>query len=259
MSLVLFENISPGIGKITFNRPAKLNALNFELAKDFNEIVQSLRLNETLKVIILTGAGRAFSAGGDYEMLSACLEKAQVANQSDMLTFYESFLSILNLNIPLIAAVHGDAIGGGLCLACACDLRVVAVDAKLGLAFSKLGLHPGMGGTLFLPRLVGYAKASELLLAAKVISGNEAKEIGLANYAEEADQVFKKSLELAEEIAGVSKVANKLCLQSLRPESILLRKVLQNEALLQSKTYAGEDFRIGLKAVMEKEVPKFIS
>jgi len=170
MPLVTHSTDSRGIVTITLNDEANLNAMSEEMAAEFSSLVGALRTNKTAQVIILCGAGRSFSAGGHLEMLDAKRSKSKDTNHSEMLSFYNSFLSILELKVPIIAALHGAAVGAGLCLACAADIRIAASNTKLGFTFLKLGLHPGMGGTFFVPRIIGRSAATELLLTGRIIT-----------------------------------------------------------------------------------------
>jgi enoyl-CoA hydratase/carnithine racemase len=162
MSLVETSVDPSGIVTITLNDETNLNAMSEEMADEFSNLVRSLKASGTAQVIILTGAGRSFSAGGHLAMLDAKRTRSKEENRSGMLKFYDSFLSILSLNVPIIAALHGAAVGAGLCLACAADIRIATEDTKLGFTFLKLGLHPGMGGTFLVPRIVGRSFATEL-------------------------------------------------------------------------------------------------
>lgn len=169
-----------GVATVTLNDPAKLNALNSAMAEDFGRVIDDLCDNcEDIGAVVLTGAGRAFSAGGDLAFLDARAADTPSRNSQLMRRFYESFLTVRRLPVPLIAAINGPAIGAGLCLALACDVRVAARDAKMGITFVNLGLHPGMGATHFLPALVGPQIASRMMLTGEVFDGDEAQRVGL--------------------------------------------------------------------------------
>lgn len=258
MSLVVFEEKEKGIGVITLKDPDNLNAMGEEMAADFRALVSEIQnRRDKLRVLVLTGAGRAFSAGGNLQMLKKKSELSGEENRRRMMLFYNSFLNILSLELPLIAAINGHAIGAGLCVASACDVRVVAENAKLGFTFTKLALHPGMGATFFLPRLLGYGRAAELLLTGRVISGKEAVSIGLASSAAPAEEVLSVALGIAEEISSCGPEATRQLLGSMRLQPETLVEALEREALCQSVNYASEEFMEGVTSVIEKRPAKF--
>ena len=145
----------PGDGRIaivTFNDPKKLNALNADMGEEFKVVVNQLceeADSENLGAVVLTGEGRAFSAGGDLKFLRDRATDTPTRNATIMRRFYERFLSVRRLPVPVVAAINGPAIGAGLAVALACDVRIAAADAKMGITFVGLGLHPGMGSTHF--------------------------------------------------------------------------------------------------------------
>ncbi len=240
MSKLKFER-KEKIGTLTLSSPENLNAMDEEMAKAFHAKVNELK-SEDLRVLILTGEGKAFSAGGNLEMLEEKTKLSKEENKKRMLDFYQSFLSVRDLHVPLIAAINGHAIGAGLCLALACDIRVVAKEAKLGLTFTKLGLHPGMGATWFLPQVAGRALASELLLTGRVIKGKEAASHQLSSEIHDAKDVVKRAREIAKEILSCGPQATKQLLESLRNGSASLDDTLTREAERQSDNYASDEF-----------------
>lgn len=246
-----------GIATITLNDEANLNAMSEEMAKDFSAVVADLKAKKNTRVVILTGAGKAFSAGGHLAMLEAKRALGGEENRAQMLTFYDSFLSILDLHVPLIAALHGAAVGAGLCLACACDIRIATKDAKLGFTFLKLGLHPGMGGTYFVPRIVGPSIATELLVSGRIISADEALRIGLVSKVCEKDSLMSEAEALAKEILSCGPKATAQLLETMRGDTAHLEAALAREAICQSVNYAGAEFAEGLAAVKEKRSPNF--
>jgi 2-(1,2-epoxy-1,2-dihydrophenyl)acetyl-CoA isomerase len=188
--------VADGIATVTLNRPEKLNAYTVEMGDAVVDAFARARADAAVRAVILTGAGRAFCAGVDLEHLkkhlsastseaSAMSGSAAGALRSPRLgeeDFLRKFpLELLHFPKPVIAAVNGPAIGVGVTMILPCDLRLAAEDAKLGLTFAKLGLLPGLGSTHLLPRLVGMAKALELVLTARVVTAFEAAEIGLVN------------------------------------------------------------------------------
>jgi enoyl-CoA hydratase/carnithine racemase len=258
MTLVKFEEYSPSIGKISLNDPTSLNAMGEEMAKDFSDLVKKLKdRTSQLRALIITGEGRAFSAGGRLEMLEAKTKLTSEENRLQMLNFYDSFLCIRELGVPLIAAINGHAVGAGLCVACACDLRIASQEAKLGFTFTKLGLHPGMGATYFIPRVIGYQKAAELLLTGDLITATEAERIGLVTKVVEKHDVIPQALSLAQKIESCGAEATRQLLESLRTSSGDLKSALAREALCQAINYSSEEFLEGVKAAQEKRPPRF--
>ncbi len=257
MPLVIFETIAPHIAKITLNDPEALNAMGPEMAAEFLALIKKLRTEALPRVIILTGAGRAFSAGGDLDMLEAKQKIPQQENYDLMLKFYRSFLSLLDLDVPLIAAINGHAIGAGLCVASACDIRVAASGAKLGFTFAKLGLHPGMGATFFLPRALGYSNAAELLLTGRIIDAPQALRTGLVSHVVEPEKLLETALGIATEIADASPFAIRQLVASIRAPHTTLEAALEREARCQSLNYANKEFAEGVRATKEKRKPSF--
>jgi enoyl-CoA hydratase/carnithine racemase len=172
--------------------------------------------------------------------------------------FYKLFLSVRDLPCPAVAAINGHAIGAGLCVALACDIRIVAQEAKLGLNFTRLGLHPGMAATWSLPRLVGPSMAAELLYTSRIFSGEEAARIGLANRALPAGEVLAAGQALAAEIAGCAPGAVRGVKRALaRSEGASVEDQLTFEASEQAICFESEDVREGLAAASERREPHF--
>jgi enoyl-CoA hydratase len=256
--LVQFEELSGGIGVITLSSPTSLNAMDETMATAFRAKFLELKAAErSYRAIILTGAGKAFSAGGNLGMLKAKTQISYEENRRRMLWFYDSFLCMLQLDVPLIAAVNGHAIGAGLCLASACDIRVISSEAKLGMTFARLGLHPGMGATYFLPRVLGQAKAAEYMLTGRLLSGVELATSGFASKLVAPEQVLAAALEVAGEIVACGPQSVRALLKTLRGSQEELRIALEREAACQSLDYLGAEFYEGITAAIEKRAPQF--
>ena len=257
MALVLQNLDSTGIATLTLNDEANLNAMSDEMAREFSTTISALKSNKNLRAVILTGAGKAFSAGGHLSMLEAKRNKTAEENRTGMLHFYDSFLCMRELNVPLIAAINGAAVGAGLCVACACDFRVAADSTKLGFTFLKLGLHPGMGATYFVPRIVGASVATELLVTGRVITAEEALRIGIVSRVCKAADVLSEAQAIATEILTCGPDATSQLLQTMRGDPSQLRQALEREALCQSVNYSSAEFAEGVAAVKEKRLPNF--
>lgn len=257
MSLVSSTIDPNGIATLTLCDEANLNAMSEEMAKDFKAAVQALRAKKSARVVILAGAGKAFSAGGHLAMLDAKRSLSGEENRAQMLKFYESFLCVLDLQVPLIAALQGAAVGAGLCLACACDIRIASQDTKLGFTFLKLGLHPGMGGTYFVPRIVGPGKATELLVTGRIIGAEEALRINLVSRVCEREKLLDEARAIAQEILSCGPAATAQLLETMRGDGAHLEQALAREAVCQSVNYASPEFAEGIAAVKEKRLPNF--
>lgn len=257
MALVLQSIDSHGVATLTLNDEANLNAMSDEMGREFAATVTSLKGTKGLRAVVLTGAGKAFSAGGHLSMLEAKITKGAEENRKGMLEFYNAFLCMRDLNVPLIAAINGAAVGAGLCLACACDFRVAADSAKLGFTFLKLGLHPGMGATYFVPRIVGPSIATELLVTGRVISADEALRIGIVSRVVPASDVVQVARAIADEILTCGPEATAQLLQTMRGDATALSNALAREAQCQSVNYSGAEFAEGVCAVKEKRSPNF--
>jgi enoyl-CoA hydratase len=250
---------------LTFNQPERLNAMTEAMGEAFADTVAGLRDDESLRAVILTGAGRAFSAGGDLDMIEGKAMQGRAAPglarrtiRDSMRSFYKLFLSVRDLPVPTIAAINGAAIGAGLCVALGCDMRLVSDKARLGLNFTKLGLHPGMGASWTLPRLVGPAVAAELLFSSRLLDGAEAARIGLANRALPPEEVVPAARALAREIATCAPLANRALKRALdRSLHATLEDQLSFEASEQAIHFEGEDVHEGISAVREKRDPRF--
>ncbi len=250
---------------LRFHDPDRLNAMTTAMGHAFRDRIARLAGDASLRAVVLTGEGRAFSAGGDLEMLQAQADRgagdpglAWRGIRDDMSSFYRLFLTVRDLPCPTIAAIQGAAIGAGFCVALGCDLRFVARDARLGLNFTRIGLHPGMGATWTLPRLVGPALAAELLYTSRLIDGEEAVRIGLANRALDRDEVLTRALETAQEIAANAPAAVRAVKRALtRSPEATLEDQLQFEASEQARNFESADAQEGIAAVREKRAPAF--
>lgn len=246
------------IAQIVLNDAGTRNAMSEEMAKEFFAAVTKLKASQDTRVVIVTGAGEAFSGGGHLSMLEAKTKLSEEENRVKMLQFYHSFLSITELEVPVIAAVNGHAIGAGCCLALAADIRIAAKEAKLGFNFVSLGLHPGMGATYFLPRLVGDSLAAELLYSGSIISAESAHAIKLVNQVCSAGEVIGKAQEMAEKIASNGPRSIRELKKNLKvgmKEG--LESVLKLEAKAQAGDYVGPEFLEGIRAAKEKRKPNF--
>jgi 3-hydroxypropionyl-coenzyme A dehydratase len=196
---------SEGICTVKINRPDKLNAMNMDVAKELVTIFENLGRDDSVKVIILTGEGdKAFSAGADIEYMSKISpdESEEYAKLGQLVT-----ATVENVKQPTIAAVNGFALGGGCELAMSCDIRIAADTAKMGQPEVTIGIPPGWGGTQRLMRIVGIAKAKELVYTGKMIKADEALTIGLVNQVVELSSLMDETMKMAKTIAANSAIA----------------------------------------------------
>lgn len=254
---VLYESADQ-VGTITLNRPDNRNSMTPDLLDGVAAAVARARADTGVRCVIVTGRGRSFSAGADFKAFGTDARLRALAPAERQYAMYEPFLSVLDVEVPVIAAMNGHAIGGGLGLALVCDLRVANREARYGANFVRLGLHPGMATTLLLPRLVGVPRAVELLLTGRLVDGAEASAIGLANHAVAGDEVLPRARELAREIATAAPMAvqwtKRSIYEGLAAEA---RAVARREAALQARTTETDDFREGVAALLEKREPRF--
>ena len=253
------------IATLLFNDPERRNAMTRAMGEAFRDHVAELCRDDTLRAVVISGSGGAFSAGGDLDMLERQAEagaaapgKAWRGIRDEMSSFYRLFLAVRDLPCPSIAAIHGAAVGAGLCVALGCDLRYVASEAQLGLNFAKLGVHPGMAATWTLPRLVGSAHAAELLFTGRLIDGAEAHRIGLANRVLPSAEVLVAAQQTAREMAENAPIAVRAIKRALqRSGAASLEDQLQFEASEQARTFETRDAREGITAIRERRPPRF--
>lgn len=256
--LIQVERSPSGVVTLALNRPNALNAMTAELGDALIHKISDVKSDPDVRAVVLTGVGKAFSAGGDLKMIEENGNRTILENRTYMKEFYRRYLTIREIPVPVIAAFNGAAIGAGLCIGLACDIRLASDDAKLALNFVKLGLHPGMGATWLLPRLVGPQAAADLLLTGRTLTAEEALRIGLVHRVVPKDHILLEAVKLAEEIAHQAPVAVRLTKKALQhSEGNSLDEQLDFEAIQQAVTFATEDFREGISAVKDKRIPKF--
>jgi len=240
--------VEGNIGIATLNRPEKLNALDSNTRTELKEIVE--RAEKEVRVLIITGSGRAFAAGADINELVK-RDPIMAIEASKLGT--ELFARIEELEIPVIAAINGLALGGGLELAMACDIRIASNKAKFGQPEINIGIFPGGGGTQRLPRLVGMGMAKKMVLAGEMISAEEAYRIGLVEEIVEPEKLMDRAKEIAAKIAGKSAIAVKLAKKALNASmNTPLREGLRYEVSLFSILFASEEAKRLMKEFLEK-------
>ncbi|MCK4784762.1 MAG: enoyl-CoA hydratase/isomerase family protein [Desulfobacteraceae bacterium] len=209
-------NVQDHVANVTLNRPHSLNALNDGLKYGLIDALQKLDKDESTRAIILTGTGKAFCAGGDIQGFKKRYNDFKARDGCP--EYYSNILgeTILNISKPIIAAINGPAIGGGLSIAIACDIRIASENAVFSAAYLLVGATPEIGSSYILPRLIGLGKASELVFTGKKIDSSEAEKIGLVNKVVPEAELKKATYEIAKKIASLSPVAVRLAKKALR-------------------------------------------
>jgi 2-(1,2-epoxy-1,2-dihydrophenyl)acetyl-CoA isomerase len=247
-----------GKATITLNRPRALNALNREIIEELFFALKEAAGNPEVRVLILTGAGRAFCFGADVSEFSRQIESGNLAPALLLKKVQEITRLLIGTPKPVIAALNGFATGLGLDLALACDLRIAAERAKLAESFISMGLVPDGGGTFFLPKLVGLAKAAEMIFTGEPLSAAEAQRIGLINRVVPAVELSKAIDILADKLIKSPSLALGLAKQALwKNLQANLASALQEEARNQKVCLSSEDHREAVRAFLEKREPVF--
>jgi enoyl-CoA hydratase len=258
---VQLERRDDGVAVLTLDDPERRNAMTEAMGDALAARCAGLAVDPDLRAVVLTGTPPAFSAGGDLGMLEDLGRRTREEGLDAtgfMRDFYLRFLAVRELPVPVVAAINGHAVGAGLCVALACDLRIVANEAKVGLNFARLGLHPGMGGTWLLPRLIGGQRAAAWLYTGALVSGEVAARQGLALESLPGDEVLPRALALAGEIAASSPVVVRQLKTTLADiERIDLATALDREAAAQAVSYGTDDLVEGLAAGRDRRAPRF--
>ncbi len=254
------------VGTITLNRPARRNALNHEMIPALDQAISDLAETESVRAIVLTGAGESFCsgvdtnelAGGDFPGPHSPGPGGADALRRGFEQSHRIILSLFNIEKPVIAAIRGPAVGAGLDLACACDLRIAAPGARFSAAYIKVGLFPGYGGVWFYPRLFGIAKAAEMMLTGDFLSADDALNAGFLNKVVPADELLSESSSLAARIAGGPPIATRLAKTMMhRSLGVDLASALQFSAAAEAITLSSADHAEGMAAAREKRSPDY--
>jgi enoyl-CoA hydratase/carnithine racemase len=256
----LLYEMKDGVATLTLNRPERLNALGDTLRDDLQDAVTRASDDPEVRVMIVTGAGKGFCSGGDVKAMSERKESGsgrplmeKVAPGRD-----RTVQALRDAPKPVIAAVNGAAAGAGFNLALCCDIRVASTAAKFSQAFVKRGLHPDWGGTYFLPRVVGTAKACELIFTGAIIDAEEALKLGIVSAVHPPEELLPAAQALARKIADGPPIAIRLAKRGIYHNlECDLRQALEYETFAQNICFDTEDAAEGIRAFVEKRSPSF--
>jgi enoyl-CoA hydratase/carnithine racemase len=246
------------IGLITLDRPDNRNSMTAELLDAFTAAVAAARADEHLRCVVITGTGACFSAGADFKAILQRETSTYRAPHAKSFAMYEPFLSVLDIDVPVVGALNGHTIGGGFGLSMCCDIRIGSLTAKYGANFTRLGLSPGMAISYILPRLVGISRAAEMLFTGRLVDGAEAERLGLLSSAVPAADVLPKALELAAAIAASAPIAVRETKRAMyRGLGGDPRAAAHAESFAQAESVVTADAAEGIAALLEKREPRF--
>jgi len=259
----MYEHIlsteSKSILTITLNRPDKLNAFIGHMRRDLAETLEHAGSDRSIRVVIITGAGRAFCAGGDIAFMAELMHRRDSEEFARILGAGRRVITaIRQMTKPVIASINGPASGAGCNLAFACDLRIAANTASFSQSFAKVGLHPDWGGTYFLPRLVTLNKACEMFFLGETIDAAEAARLGIVNQVVAPEELEAATLQLAERLRAAPPIALAAAKHAVyMSEKAELEEMLRYETEAQLRCFESDDGQEGVKAFLEKREPKF--
>jgi enoyl-CoA hydratase/carnithine racemase len=244
------------VSHLILNSPENLNAMDLEMAEAFRRVKEQLQSEVHCRAVVVSGRGRAFSAGGDLVMLKEKARKPVEVNEREMMEFYLSFLGLRDLAIPIVCALHGHVVGAGFCFAASCDVRVADDSVLLAAPFTRLALHPGMGGSYFLPRAFGSEVARELMLTGRRMGAEEAMRHGFLSQVCSPEELPAAVDKLLLQILKSAPEATRALLVNEREmESARLKAALEREAAEQARCYARQEFLDGVDALLQKRSP----
>jgi len=259
----MYEHIqiseADGILTVTLNRPERLNAFIGHMRRDLAEALEHAGSDRSVRVVIITGAGRAFCAGGDIAFMAELMQRRDAEEFSRILgAGRRVILAIRQMTKPVIAAINGPASGAGCNLALACDLRIAANTATFSQSFAKVGLHPDWGGTYFLPRLVTPNKACEMFFLGESIDAAEAAQLGIVNQVVAPEELEATTLQLAERLRAAPPIALAAAKQAVYiSQAAELDEMLRYETEAQLRCFESGDGHEGVQAFLEKREPRF--
>jgi enoyl-CoA hydratase len=251
-------SLADGVALVRLDFPQRRNCMDLAMTAAWTRLLADLTREPTLRAVVLTGAGTAFSSGGDTSWIGADAELGIQALRERMLAYYRSWLAVRDLPVPVIAALNGPAVGAGAALALACDIRWASGSASMSFPFTRLAIHPGMGSTWLLREVAGNAVARDLLLTGRPVRGAELLQLGLVTRVLDVEDFGATVASFATEIALTAPIAERSTLSSLRAAKIgSLHEALEAEAQAQAITMTSTDLVEGLAAARERRAPRF--
>lgn len=258
LDFLRLERPRPGVALVTLDDPDRRNVMSDEMTASWTRAIAALAVDDDVRCVVVTGAGTAFCSGGDIGWIASEPDATVDQLRNRMLPFYRAWLAVRDLEVPTIAAINGHAIGAGLCMPLACDIRYAAAGAKMGAPFVKLGMHPGMAATHLFPDVVGEAAARDLLLTGRIVEADEALRLGLVSRVIADEGFLDEVLDAAQAVAATAPLASRYTKVALagagHPD---IEGALQWEALAQPATLATADLQEGIRAAKEKRAPRF--
>ena len=244
---------------ITLNRPDRLNAFIGHMRRDLAEALEHAGSDRNVRVVIITGAGRAFCAGGDVAFMAELMKRREAEEFSRILgAGRRVILAIRQMTKPVIASINGPASGAGFNLALACDLRIASNNATFSQSFAKVGLHPDWGGSYFLPRLVTPNKACEMFFLGDSIDAEEAARLGIVNQVVAPEELETATMQLAERLRAAPPIALAAAKHAVyMSQAAELEEMLRYETEVQLRCFDSDDGHEGVQAFLEKREPKF--
>ncbi len=255
----MLETREGGVATLTLNRPERLNALNLELGTALADSLARVAADDGVRVIVLTGAGRGFCAGGDLGVIGDAHARGVAHELEPLLRAGKQIVIQMHTTPkPVIAAVNGPAAGGGMNLALACDIRIASEEARFGQSFARVGLFPDFGGTYLLPRLVGASRAAEMFYTGEMIDARTAERLGLVSRVVAPDRLAVETRALAVRLAQAPPLAVRAIKQVLFGNDLAeLERALDFEVKTQMQCFVSEDCGEGIRAFFEKRPPRF--
>jgi len=252
----ILYSVDKGVATVQFNLPEKMNATEEKLIQELFDVTDVVADDKEVGAVILTGSGKAFSAGGDLSQMKEgfnAVEGREYISRS-----IPWIMKFVQMEKPVIAAINGMAVGSGFSIALLCDFIFMSEKAKIGLPFVQVGLVPDIASMYFLPRLIGLPRAKELYVTGRLVDANEAFQIGIANRVFPDDVLMEETKKFAEKLAAGPRVAIKLAKRIMNKSSnITLEQLMEYEAYAQSICFQTEDHREAVNSFFEKRPPKF--
>ena len=252
------EHPSDGVVLLTLDLPERRNTMTAAMTAAWSAAIADIAADPAVRAVVVTGTGRAFCAGGDLSWIAESPDLTVLELRARMVQFYDAWLAVRALEVPVVAAVNGAAVGAGLCLALACDIRYAASTASFSAPFVRLGMHAGMAATFLLPEAVGLPRARELLFTGRAVTAEEARQIGLCESVLAPEDLLPAALATAADIAAAAPGAVRLTKAALAHAGHRSRaEARTREGLAQPVTMACSDLVEGLTAQAERRAPRF--